>query len=607
MNREDFKYLKIIIPISLIAFFSIIWIRPADLMEARNFITAREMIESKNYIIPTLNGALRFEKPPLPTWFTVLTMNLTQNYTDETILRIPSALTGVIFILLLYYFVKLLTKNSFVSFTVLTMNLTQNYTDETILRIPSALTGVIFILLLYYFVKLLTKNSFVSFITSFVGCTTFMIIKLSGENTWDIYSYVAIFGAVTFLLKGFNTSRYFDFIISGIFLAASILSKGPVAIYGLFLPFLLSHIFVFGLEKYRKNFKKILLLLLVGGILAGIWPLLMYLKYPDVFVSVLLKEKNTWTTKHTESLFYYLDYFIYMGVWMFFSLFALIKTYKNSENKDYFKFIFWWNILTIILLSLVKMKKKRYGIPIYITSILEIGIICNYFYNRTWESLKRYEYGIPIYITSILEIGIICNYFYNRTWESLKRYERYLIYLQKYFLIALSLVIPILLFFKGYSKNLVTKNYMFLIALLFLSFALILIKISKTKLNKVVILGSGVLMLIVNLTVNSFFDKQSNRNIFNLTLDKNYSNIEEVQKNPPKYNIYSKNYEIEDVWRVGKKINDYYLNEELPNEIVFFNEIPEGLLENYRVLKEDIYIKDDRKLAKLTYLEKMED
>ena len=316
-------------------------------------------------------------------------------------------------------------------------------------------------------------------------------------------------------------------------------------------------------------------MLLVGGILAGIWPLLMYLKYPDIFVSVLLKEKNTWTTKHTESLFYYLDYFIYMGVWIFFSLFALIKTYKNSENKDYSKFIFWWNILTIILLSLVKMKKKRYGIPIYITSILEIGIICNYFYNRTWESLKRYE--------------------------------RYLIYLQKYFLIALSLVIPILLFFKGYSKNLVTKNYMFLIALLFLSFALILIKISKTKLNKAVILGSGVLMLIVNLTVNSFFDKQSNRNIFNLTLDKNYSNIEEVQKNPPKYNIYSENYEIEDVWRVGKKINDYYLNEELPNEIVFFNEIPEGLLENYRVLKEDIYIKDDRKLAKLTYLEKMED
>ena len=319
MNREDFKYLKIIIPISIIAFFSILWIRPADLMEARNFITAREMIESKNYIIPTLNGALRFEKPPLPTWLTVLTMNLTQNYTDEYILRIPSALAGVIFILLLYYFVKLLT-----------------------------------------------KNSFISFITSFVGCTTFMIIKLSGENTWDIYSYVAIFGAITFLLKGFDSNRYFDFVISGIFLAASILSKGPVAIYGLFLPFLLSHIFVFGLEKYRKNFKKILLMLLVGGILAGIWPLLMYLKYPDIFVSVLLKEKNTWTTKHTESLFYYLDYFVYMGVWIFFSLFALIKTYKNSENKDYSKFIFWWNILTIILLSLVKMKKKRYGIPIYI-------------------------------------------------------------------------------------------------------------------------------------------------------------------------------------------------------------------------------------------------
>ena len=432
MNREDFKYLKIIISISIIAFFSIIWIRPADLMEARNFITAREMIESKNYIIPTLNGALRFEKPPLPTWLTILTMNLTQNYTDEYILRIPSALAGVIFILLLYYFVKLLT-----------------------------------------------KNSFISFITSFVGCTTFMIIKLSGENTWDIYSYVAIFGAITFLLKGFDSNRYFDFVISGIFLAASILSKGPVAIYGLFLPFLLSHIFIFGLEKYRKNFKKILLMFLVGGILAGIWPLLMYLKYPDIFTSVLLKEKNTWTTRHTESIFYYLDYFIYMGVWIFFSLFALIKTYKNSENKDYSKFIFWWNIFTIILLSLVKMKKKRYGIPIYITSILEVGIVCDYFYNKGWEDLKKYE--------------------------------RYLIYIQKYFLIALAISIPITLFFKGYSKNLISRNYIISISLLFLSFALILFKISKERLNKIVILGSGALILIVNLTVNSFFDKESSK------------------------------------------------------------------------------------------------
>ena len=36
------------------------------------------------------------------------------------------------------------------------------------------------------------------------------IVKLSGENTWDIYSYVAIFGAITFLLKGFDSNRYFE-------------------------------------------------------------------------------------------------------------------------------------------------------------------------------------------------------------------------------------------------------------------------------------------------------------------------------------------------------------------------------------------------------------
>ncbi len=41
---------------------------PADLMESRNLVTAREMVNTGNYLIPTMNGELRLEKPPLPTW-----------------------------------------------------------------------------------------------------------------------------------------------------------------------------------------------------------------------------------------------------------------------------------------------------------------------------------------------------------------------------------------------------------------------------------------------------------------------------------------------------------------------------------------------------------
>lgn len=532
IDKDDFKYLKILIPMSIIAFFSTLWIRPADLMEARNFITAREMVESQNYIIPTLNGALRFEKPPLPTWITAFIMNLTNNQTNEYILRIPSALVGVILVLLIYLFVKTLT-----------------------------------------------KNSFKSFITAFIGCTTFMIIKLSGENSWDIYSYVFTFGAVTFFIRGLNNGKYLNFIVSAVLLSASILSKGPVAIYGLFIPFIIAHIVIYGAKDYKRNASKIILMLFISIVLAGIWPLLMYIKYPDIFINVLLKEKDTWTTKHTEPWFYYLDYFVYMGVWIFFSIFSLFKIYKlNLENreKNYSKFIFWWNIIIIISLSLVNMKKKRYGIPIYITSILEIGVICNYLYNKSWENLKRSE--------------------------------KYLIYFQNYFLIIISLAIPIVLLFKGYSKNIISLNYMLFLIAIFFSFGLIFFftLLKKRNIIKYTILGSGILMLLINLTVNCYFDKQYINTIFDDPITKDYPNIEIVRENPPTYNIYSQDYEIEDVWRVGKKIHQYNSTINLPKKIVFWDSVPEKVLEEYKILKQEKYVKDDKKIVEINYLEKLE-
>ena len=38
------------------------------IMEARNFVTAREMLLDNNWLMPTFNGEPRYQKPPLPTW-----------------------------------------------------------------------------------------------------------------------------------------------------------------------------------------------------------------------------------------------------------------------------------------------------------------------------------------------------------------------------------------------------------------------------------------------------------------------------------------------------------------------------------------------------------
>ena len=40
-----------------------------SIMEARNFITAREMLNNDHWLLTTMNTVARYQKPPLPAWF----------------------------------------------------------------------------------------------------------------------------------------------------------------------------------------------------------------------------------------------------------------------------------------------------------------------------------------------------------------------------------------------------------------------------------------------------------------------------------------------------------------------------------------------------------
>ena len=58
--------------ICIISFFINNRVVVPDIMEARNMVTAREMVHDGNWLVPTMNGDLRLEKPPLPTWLTAV-------------------------------------------------------------------------------------------------------------------------------------------------------------------------------------------------------------------------------------------------------------------------------------------------------------------------------------------------------------------------------------------------------------------------------------------------------------------------------------------------------------------------------------------------------
>lgn len=471
------KKLLSVIGLSFISFFSTIWIRKADLMESRNFITAREIIFNNEWLVTTLNGQYRFEKPPLPTWFTAIIMKLFNNFSDEWILRIPVALVSIILIFFIYRFVQELTDN---------------------------------------------KN--LPFLVSFVAATTFMLIKVGSENAWDAYPYIFMFGSITYLLKSLKSKKNLELIIAALLLAASLLSKGPIALYGMFLPFIASYIFIYKFKDISNNKIRISLYFLIGFLIASIWPIAMILENKDLFFSVMNKEKNTWSNKHVKSFYFYLNYFLFMGTWSFFSVFAFFKKwkFKNNSEKQLFSLGIFWTILTFILLSFVKMKKERYGFPLYITSSISIGVVLNYYLENSWSFFKKsdkilfYIQSIFISIVCIGSIGIIL-------WKQ-----------TSLFYLAIPFLIVLIYLFKD---RLVDKN----------------------NFKKRVIYLSGILLIIINCNLTWIIEKdiRNNRNF-------NFSPLETLQKKQKNFHIYSDDFTIEDVWSVGQNIHPLNSTEIFP-------------------------------------------
>ena len=184
------------------------------IMEARNFITAREMVLDNNWLLTTMNGEPRYQKPPLPTWFT--------------------ALSGLIF----------------------------GINSVFALRLPAALMFLFLGVRLYYLSLNLKLTKQQSFRNALIVITSFYVFAIINEAPWDIYTHGFLLAGINFLFLIFegNKNYWRNVILAAIFIGLSILSKGPVSLFALLLPFLISYGIVF---KY-KNLKIILLPIIIA-------------------------------------------------------------------------------------------------------------------------------------------------------------------------------------------------------------------------------------------------------------------------------------------------------------------------------------------------------
>jgi len=334
------------------------------IMEARNFVTAREIVLENNWLMPTFNGEPRYQKPPLPTWLAALS-SIMFGVKSLYIYRLP----GFIFL---------------------------------------AITGITS----YYFSLELLNNKRNSIINAFITITSFYIIAIVIEAPWDIYSHAFMFIAIYFLFRSLNSEvfKLKTVFLAGFFIGCSFLSKGPISIYALLIPFLISYLITYPSYKVKKV-KKILPILIIGLVIGTSWYMFLLIKDPTNLINATTKEASNWSSYNIRPFYYYWSFFIQSGIWTVFAILSLFYPYYKNKIKDYkkYKLTFLWTIIGVIFLSIVPEKKPRYLMPILIPLALNIGFIFSYIkesYNKKRSSRKVLLFHYLL--ITIIGVSFIC-------------------------------------------------------------------------------------------------------------------------------------------------------------------------------------------------------
>jgi len=339
-----------------------------NIMEARNFVTAREMLTQGNWILTTMDGLPRYEKPPLPTWLT--------------------AFSGEVF----------------------------GMENIAALRFPAALITLVLLFFMYTLSRKLTQNNTYALITTLVLGTSFYIIFAGRNGTWDIYAHAFMFMGIYFLYQFFkNTVKvYKKALVAGLFIGLSFMSKGPVSHYALLLPFLIAYGIVYKFSGFKKKWLPLIAMLFIIVALSSWWGIYIYMMDTADSTRIATKESSRWISYELKPFYYYWSFFIQSGVWTIPAFICLLYPYLKNKvsNLKAYQFTLLWTVAAVILLSLIPTKKSRYLLPVLIPLAMTLGFYIQYLFKNfntitsKWEKWPVYcNYGLIATIGLIFPLG----------------------------------------------------------------------------------------------------------------------------------------------------------------------------------------------------------
>ena len=308
-----------------------------DIMESRNLVTAREMVETGEWLVPTMNGELRLEKPPLPTWVSAVVESVSPD--DIAAQRAVASLFGVMLVVFFY----LLCRDVF------------------------RVDPVIAVILL---------------------CSCYHFMLMARTVSWDIYTHAFMLGGIYFLVMAVNGRgrRWWRFCLAGLFAGLSVMSKGPVSLFALFLPFLLAW-GIFGRPSMRGKWLPVGIMVLVTIVVGCWWYAYIHVFHADEWQAVMVKETGSWLNRNVRPWHYYWKFFLEAGVWALLLVTAIIMVLRRGFRGDRSRLVpVMWMLFCLVLLSCMPEKKTRYLLPLLIPAAVvmaqAVGIWCASFSSR---------------------------------------------------------------------------------------------------------------------------------------------------------------------------------------------------------------------------------
>lgn len=362
MKLKD-NYLLLLVLVCIAIFFVNLDAIFINIMEARNFVTAREMINLDHWIFTTLNDEPRYEKPPLPTWMTAISM----------------LLFGM--------------KSLFA------------------LRLPAAIMGTLTVVFIYKLGLKFTLSRKYAFLSGLIAATSFYILYSGRDGQWDIHTHAYMVMAIYGIYKLFTeeTSKYSNAVISGLLIGCSFLSKGPVSMYALLLPFLIAFGVVYKYRNFRSRILPVLIILITATAVSASWSLYVYYFDTHAVSRITDKETGRWLDYNVRPFYYYWSFVIQSGIWTIPAFVGLLYPYLKNRvfNKPGYKFTLWWTLASVVLLSIIPEKKSRYLLPVLIPLALNTAFYIEYLFRRFDMMPKKERWVVYFNFGLIAFIGLI--------------------------------------------------------------------------------------------------------------------------------------------------------------------------------------------------------